>query len=191
MKKKMCCIVRYLLLYSSYRFIIIIVVYSILPMIMPHKIYTLRREQYMSASLTTVFSFFEQAENLARITPPWLDFRILTPTPIRMGLGTEIEYTIHWLGVPVRWYTRITDYDPPHRFVDEQLRGPYRQWRHLHSFNTDNGRTRMIDRVDYILPFGVVGRMAHTVLVRNQLCGIFDYRQHVVDQIFNKKEDPS
>jgi ligand-binding SRPBCC domain-containing protein len=153
---------------------------------MQNKIYTLRREQYMSASLTTVFSFFEQAENLARITPTWLGFRILTPTPIRMGLGTEIEYTIRWLGVPVCWYTRITDYDPPYRFVDEQLRGPYRQWRHLHEFSTYNGGTRMVDTVEYTLPFGWVGRMAHTVLVRNQLDGIFDYRKRVIDLLFNK-----
>lgn len=147
--------------------------------------YLLERRQYIAAPLDEVFSFFEQAENLARITPDWLHFRIQSPTPIQMAYNTEIEYTINWLGFPVRWKTRITDYDPPFKFVDEQIDGPYTIWIHLHTFEPNEHGVLMTDRVTYRLPFGPVGRLTHRLLVQKQLERIFDYRRNAVNRILN------
>lgn len=155
------------------------------------KLYTLKRTQGFSHSRDTVFKFFESPEHLALITPPWLDFHILTPTPITMRQGTLIDYTIRWLTVPVRWTTLITSYEPPYRFVDEQIRGPYSLWHHSHTFVEKDGVTEMHDEVQYALPAGVFGRVAHAALVRKQLEEIFDYRSHVIGRFFGDDSAPS
>jgi ligand-binding SRPBCC domain-containing protein len=152
------------------------------------KLYILERKQIVSASLDKVFAFFENAENLARITPGWLNFQVKTPIPIVMTSGTEIEYTINWLGLPVRWKTRIAVYDPPNRFIDEQVSGPYATWIHLHTFEPVEEGVLMTDRVTYRLPFGPVGRLGHRLLVRKQLNHIFDYRRDVINNLFNGKQ---
>lgn len=148
------------------------------------KVHTLKRVQRFHAGAGQVFSFFEMPENLALITPPWLDFRILTPPPIVMRQGALIDYTIRWLTIPVRCTTLITAYDPPHRFVDEQLRGPYALWHHTHTFTESDGWTVMTDEVRYALPFGPLGSLAHAALVRHQLEGIFDHRADVIGRMF-------
>jgi ligand-binding SRPBCC domain-containing protein len=124
-----------------------------------------------------VFPFFGDALNLEAITPPWLGFRVVTPGPIEMEPGARIEYRLRLHGIPIRWRTTIAVWDPPHRFVDVQLSGPYRMWHHTHDFEpTADGGTLMRDTVRYALPFGPLGAAAHRLLVRRDLEAIFDYR---------------
>ncbi len=130
-----------------------------------------------------VFDFFADAGNLARITPPELDFSILTPPPILIGTGTLIEYRLKLFGVPFHWKTGITEWSPPDYFVDQQLEGPYRQWIHRHTFTDGpDGTTVICDDVRYRLPLHPFGELAYP-LVRRQLQRIFDYRQEMVKSI--------
>src|SRR5262245_47086768 len=98
------------------------------------KIRTLTTELWLPQSVEKVFEFFSDAANLEMLTPPWLRFRILTPAPITMEKGALIEYRIRWRWLPLRWWTEISRWEPPHRFVDQQIRGPYRLWIHEHTF---------------------------------------------------------
>lgn len=146
--------------------------------------HTLRREQWIPQPVAQVFDFFADAGNLEAITPPWLAFRILTPRPIPMAAGTEIRYRLRWHGAPLVWRTEIRSWDPPTRFVDIQLNGPYRLWHHTHLFEPRDGGTRMRDIVRYRLPFGFVGKAMQIVKVERDLEQIFDYRARRVREIF-------
>lgn len=146
--------------------------------------YVLEREQLVPRPRGEVFAFFEDAANLERITPPFLHFRVLTPAPIAMKPGALIDYRIRLFGVPLKWRTRIEAYEPTARFVDTQLRGPYKLWHHLHEFIDVPGGTMMTDRVEYQLPFGPLGRAAHAVFVRATLERIFDYRRDVIASLY-------
>lgn len=147
-------------------------------------VHVLRREQRLPGSPTDVFPFFGDARNLESITPPLLRFRMLTPDPIVMGHGTRLRYRLRVRGVPVRWLTEIREWDPPHRFVDEQLEGPYALWHHTHTFDDDGaGATIMRDEVRYELPLGPIGELAHGLLVRRDLERIFDYRAARVPEL--------
>ncbi len=126
-----------------------------------------------------VFAFFADAANLEHITPPELHFRVLTPQPIPMQRGTVIDYRLRLFGVPVRWQARISHWQPPIRFVDEQVRGPYDLWKHTHLFHDDGEATIIEDVVRYQLPFGLFGKIFHP-LVRLQLKRIFRFRQSAV-----------
>ena len=129
--------------------------------------------------LPEVFDFFSSAANLQRITPPELGFRILTPTPVAMAPGALIDYRLRLFGIPFGWRTRISVWDPPHRFVDEQLRGPYHTWMHLHEFREADEGTWMRDEVRYRLPFHPLGSVA-LPLVRAQLTRIFRFRSEAI-----------
>ena len=149
--------------------------------------YVLEKQQVVDAPLAEVFDFFAQPGNLGRITPDWLDFRIVAPDEPQMRPGLEIEYRVRPLLVPQKWVSRITVYEPPHRFVDEQVHGPYRRWRHLHEFEAledETGRTRIRDRVEYALPLGPLGSLAHWLLVERQLNAIFEHRARIIDELF-------
>jgi ligand-binding SRPBCC domain-containing protein len=128
--------------------------------------YLLRREQFIAHPVERVFSFFSDARNLERITPPWLRFEVLTAGPIELRAGALIQYRIGWGMIPLRWTTEIVEWCSPHRFMDVQLRGPYRLWQHTHRFEPVEGGTRMTDEVEYALPLGPLGRLAHALKVR-------------------------
>ena len=148
------------------------------------KRYRLERQQLIAAPRAQVFEFFSKAENLEKLTPPFVKFRILTPLPIEMKKDQFIEYRIGLGGVPVHWLTQISDWQPPHRFVDEQLRGPYRYWHHTHEFHEIDGGTSMRDLVEYELPLGPLGQLAHALVVQRLLKRIFDYRWEAVRTAF-------
>jgi ligand-binding SRPBCC domain-containing protein len=147
-------------------------------------VYKLRREQVVPRPLEEVFSFFSDARNLQKITPPWLNFQILTQEPIDIQPGTLLEYRLKWHGLGIRWQTRIVTWNPPGVFTDEQIRGPYRLWHHTHTFTADAGGTRMVDVVNYQLPLGILGAMAHRFAVRRDLERVFDYRRQVIESLF-------
>ena len=148
------------------------------------KIHRLVREQLVRAPLDDVFAFFSQAGNLQELTPPWVGFRFLSELPIDMHTDTRIDYRIRLAGVPVRWRTRITSWDPPHGFVDAAERSPYALWEHTHRFEPVAEGVWMRDEVRYALPLGPLGRLAHVVAVRAALAAIFDYRFDQIERRF-------
>jgi len=139
----------------------------------------LRTEAIIPLPREEVFPFFAEAENLEKITPASLRFEILTPQPIQMAEGLLIDYRLRIGGLPQRWRTRISLWDPPFRFADEQLKGPYRKWFHTHTFYDSDEGTRMVDEVDYELPLAPLGNVAHP-LIRMQLKKIFSHRNRVI-----------
>lgn len=132
-----------------------------------------------------LFPFFADAANLDALTPPWLNFQIVTPLPVTMRAGTLIDYRLRLRGVPIRWRTQIKVWEPPCRFVDEQIRGPYRQWIHEHTFELRDGGTLARDVVHYATPFDF---LVHRWLVRPDVEKIFAYRAEVLRKIFSRSE---
>jgi len=153
----------------------------------------LRAELLVDRPIDEVFAFFSRPENLGRITPAGLGFD-LRSSDTSMRDGLEVDYRVRpLLGIPVEWRSRICDYDPPHGFRDIQLKGPYRSWDHRHTFVADGARTRVIDVVDYSLPLGLLGELAHAAVVRGQLEEIFRHRARTIQSIFarpNRGENP-
>jgi ligand-binding SRPBCC domain-containing protein len=147
------------------------------------KLHRLERVQLVPRPREEVFAFFANARNLEAITPDFLRFRIATAGPIAMGRGTLIDYRLRLFGVPFGWTTLIEAYEPPRRFVDVQLRGPYRSWRHTHDLAEVAGGTLMADTVEFALPLGPLGDLAHAVLVRRALERIFDHRRRRIEEL--------
>ena len=139
------------------------------------------RAQRVPLTLEEAFAFYADASNLEAITPPWLRFRILTPHPIGVGEGTVIDYQLALHRVPVHWRTRIERWEPARRFVDRQVQGPFALWEHTHTFEALPGGTLIRDRVEYRMPLGAVGLLAHRLLIHRDLERIFDYRRSAVD----------
>jgi ligand-binding SRPBCC domain-containing protein len=138
------------------------------------RIFTFESEQQLARPVGEIIHFFADARNLQAITPEWLDFQVLTPGTIEMKAGTLIDYRLRVHGLPLRWRTHIKVWEPPHRFVDEQLRGPYRQWIHEHTFTEHNGGTLARDVVHYAVPGG---SLIHKLFVRRDVERIFAFRQ--------------
>jgi ligand-binding SRPBCC domain-containing protein len=142
-------------------------------------------EQWVARPIDEVFAFFADANNLEAITPPQLHFHILTPGPIPMAAGARIDYRLKLYSIPIKWATLIETWEPPHAFVDMQLRGPYRVWRHTHRFVSEGAGTRIVDDVDYQLPFGPLGRLVEALWTGREVAGIFGYRAEVIARQFS------
>ena len=153
-------------------------------------VYKLYKEQLITSDIETVWDFFSSPGNLDIITPKNMGFDIKTPKPLpKMHQDQIIEYTVRpILNLPIFWRTKITEVDDKKSFVDEQIKGPYRLWRHKHTFKETNKGILMSDDLQYALPFGPIGQIAHTIFVKGRLQEIFDYRYEQVDKIFNQLE---
>jgi ligand-binding SRPBCC domain-containing protein len=146
------------------------------------KIYTLRCQMQAPVSMRDAFAVFEDPRNLSKITPPWLGFNLLNPNDA-MCKDAFFNYTIRWMHLPWRWKTRISEYEPPFFFTDEMVRGPYAMWIHRHRFHPTVDGTLVTDEVDYALPLGILGTLAHRILVADQLKEIFRYRQLALNEM--------
>ncbi len=151
------------------------------------KIYELKRQVFIPASIGDVFSFFSDAENLEGITPSWLNFRILTPLPIKMEKHVLIDYSINLMGVRMTWKTEITTWQPPEGFVDRQIKGPFRVWEHTHQFAELEQGTRMTDIVRYAVPGFVFAPLIHFFFIRPRLEKIFSFREESILDRFGRR----
>lgn len=150
--------------------------------------FTIETSLWLPEPVDRVFSFFADAANLEQLTPPWLRFRILTPLPIAMAASTQIDYRLRYRGIPIRWRTEILAWEPPHRFVDSQIKGPYRRWVHEHVFEERDGGTLATEYVEYAL-FG--GAVANALLIGRDLDRIFAYRQERLQEVFANTDEES
>jgi ligand-binding SRPBCC domain-containing protein len=145
-----------------------------------------KTEQQIDKPIDEVFSFFAKVENLERITPAWLNFKIITPLPVEMRSGTKIDYQIKLYGVPLNWKTEITRWDPPSLFIDTQLKGPYSAWIHEHRFAEQDGKTIMHDTVDYDIPAGFLTPLINKFFIEKQINAIFAYRRREIERYFSQ-----
>lgn len=134
-----------------------------------------------------VFPFFSDPKNLERITPPWLNFQIVHQTTPQTQLGTQIEYKLSMHGLPMRWKSEITEWEPGKRFADNQLKGPYRKWYHVHRFSVKDGGVLMQDEVEFALPMGFLGNL-FLPWVKRDLRKIFSHRMKVIEETFMDKK---
>jgi ligand-binding SRPBCC domain-containing protein len=149
--------------------------------------YQLKRVQHVSTDLQTCWDFFSSPANLAKITPKSMGFNVLTEVPDKMYPGLMIGYTVKpLLGIPLEWITEITHVEQGKYFVDEQRKGPYNIWHHEHHFEETEKGILMTDIVTYELPFGLLGKLVHPILVKSKLNQIFGYRFEVVEKMFNQ-----
>ncbi len=149
--------------------------------------YVLRAECILPRSVDEIFPFFADAYQLEAITPPWLNFRVLTPRPIEMHAGQLIDYKLRLRGIPIRWKTKISAWEPNERFIDEALKSPYKFWHHEHLFEPCEDGTRVIDIVHYGVPGG---DLIHSLFVQREVQKIFEYRQQVLRETFAAVDEP-
>jgi ligand-binding SRPBCC domain-containing protein len=146
--------------------------------------FTLHAELWLPRPIDEIFSFFAEAANLEELTPPWLKFEVVTPPPIVLRPGALIDYRIRVHGLPIRWRTEIVEWNPPHRFIDVQLKGPYTLWHHTHTFEERDGGTLCLDDVRY-RPFG--GALINALFVRRDVDRIFEFRREKLTQLFGTR----
>jgi ligand-binding SRPBCC domain-containing protein len=137
------------------------------------RIHRFSSEIWLARPIEEVFAFFSDAGNLDSVTPPWLNFRLVTGRPIQMRAGAVIDYRLRVRGFPIRWRSKITAWKPPYKFVDEQILGPYRLWIHAHNFESRNRGTLVRDDVQYAVP---LDWLLHKFVVRPDVERIFAYR---------------
>jgi ligand-binding SRPBCC domain-containing protein len=147
------------------------------------KTHRLKTSVTLPLEINETFRFFGDASNLEIITPPELRFHIITPQPFTITKGTEIDYRLRLHGLPIAWRARISNWNPPHRFVDEQIQGPYKLWIHIHRFYEQNGNTEVVDEVWYQLPLWPLGEIIYP-LVAVQLRRIFAFRKQAIRRAF-------
>lgn len=152
--------------------------------------HVLEREQFLPITLSAAWAFFSSPKNLGVITPPDMDFRIHEPFDDRpMHSGQTIRYTVKpMFGLPLTWVTRIEEVEAPNRFVDTQIKGPYKRWWHQHTFEAVQGGVLMRDRVEYELPLGPLGDLAHRIFVKQRLTAIFEFRNATLLNLFPSAE---
>ncbi|PQJ12507.1 cell division inhibitor [Flavipsychrobacter stenotrophus] len=150
------------------------------------KIYTLHREQVLPISLKEAWDFFSTPLNLEKITPAEMGFVVLTDVKGKsIYKGMLIEYRVSpLLGIKMKWVTEIGDVSEPYKFVDNQLKGPYALWEHTHTFKEVPGGVLMHDDVRYAIPLGILGEIAHVLVVKNKLKNIFDFRGETLKKYF-------
>ena len=148
------------------------------------KTWQLTISQWLHQPREQLFAFFADATNLEKITPDLLGFKVITPAPIEMKPGTLIDYKLKVRGIPIRWRTLIATWDPPNKFTDEQLKGPYKRWHHTHSFTEENGGTRCNDLVEYAPPGGPLAPLINQLVVQRDVEKIFTYRAKVLAEMF-------
>jgi ligand-binding SRPBCC domain-containing protein len=147
--------------------------------------YQLKRTQFVKTDLQTCWDFFSSPKNLKEITPDYMGFDVLVELPEKMYEGLMIEYTVRpLLRIPMKWITEIKYVHDKQFFVDEQRKGPYKIWHHEHHFKEVEGGVEMTDIVSYEVPLGILGRIAHPIIVKKKLEEIFDYRFKRVDELF-------
>jgi len=144
----------------------------------------LEMELWLPQPRSKVFPFFADARNLETLTPPWLHFEVLAPGPLEMKVGLKIDYRLKIHGIPVRWQSEITAWDPPYRFVDEQRRGPYSLWHHEHRFEEKDGGTLCLDIIQYRAPGGPLRPWIERFFVRPDVEKIFGYRTRKMQELF-------
>ena len=148
--------------------------------------YQLQSQLWLPQPREEIFSFFSDPRNLDRLTPPWLHFEILTPKSVEMNAGTLLDYRLRLHGIPIRWQSEISVWEPPNRFIDRQTKGPYRQWVHEHTFSAHKGGTLVADSVTYAVPGG---RFIQKLLVAPDLDRVFGYRHKILKQLFNPRQE--
>ena len=146
------------------------------------KTYKFAAEVQVSAPRAEVFRFFADPRNLERLTPPWLHFEIITPPDIVIEQGTLLDYRLRLRGIPLRWQSEISVWEPPLRFVDRQTKGPYSLWVHEHTFAEHDRGTIVGDRVEYAVPGG---RLVQKFFVAPDLERIFAFRHQILEQLFD------
>lgn len=151
------------------------------------KLYTLEQKQVLPLSINQAWEFFSNPHNLKNITPPSMGFRVLSKTPEKIYSGLIIHYIVRpMFSIPVQWVTEITHVSEPYFFIDEQRFGPYKLWHHQHHFKQVDGGIEMTDIVNYVLPFGFLGRIVRELVVKHQLEKIFAHRKIVLENLFPK-----
>ncbi len=143
--------------------------------------FRLEASQFLPQPRDRIFDFFSDAFQLETLTPSWLKFSVLTKAPIQISVGTTIDYKLKLHGIPIRWQSLISDWEPPSRFVDRQVHGPYRRWNHEHIFQPVAGGTLCLDVVEYEV---IGGRLIHSLFVRPDLLKIFAFRQQKLNEAF-------